>query len=122
MADSSTKSTWWKSLTLRKKNKDVGLHQDGGTDGQTATPDKSSPSTQAISSTTSQENKNPNFINETEFADPRYERGFNEKTCRRNLKISRSGRFKEKRRLRASLPDSNSKFFEDNGANPNEET
>uniref|UniRef100_A0A4W6EC47 Uncharacterized protein n=1 Tax=Lates calcarifer TaxID=8187 RepID=A0A4W6EC47_LATCA len=29
---------------------------------------------------------------------------FNEQTCRRNMKVSRSGRFKEKRKVRSSLP------------------
>ncbi|XP_030203731.1 proline-rich protein 15 [Gadus morhua] len=29
---------------------------------------------------------------------------FNEQTCRRNMRVSRSGRFKEKRRVRSTLP------------------
>ncbi|XP_061112064.1 proline-rich protein 15 [Conger conger] len=39
------------------------------------------------------------------YDDARFEPLFNEQYCRRNLKVSRSGRFKEKRKMRASLPE-----------------
>lgn len=39
------------------------------------------------------------------YDDAQLEPVFNEQTCRRNLKVSRSGRFKEKRKMRASLPE-----------------
>eukprot|EP00063_Salmo_salar_P059435 XP_014034270.1 PREDICTED: proline-rich protein 15-like isoform X2 [Salmo salar] len=43
------------------------------------------------------------FSDET-FDDSQFESVFNEHTCRRNLRVSRSGRFKEKKRVRSSLP------------------
>ncbi|CDQ97189.1 cell wall adhesin EAP1 isoform X1 [Oncorhynchus mykiss] len=43
------------------------------------------------------------FSDET-FDDSQFESVFNEQTCRRNLRVSRSGRFKEKKRARSSLP------------------
>ncbi|KAL0961751.1 hypothetical protein UPYG_G00331240 [Umbra pygmaea] len=36
--------------------------------------------------------------------DSQFESIFNEQTCRRNLKVSRSGRFKERKKIRSSLP------------------
>ncbi|KPP69676.1 proline-rich protein 15-like protein-like [Scleropages formosus] len=39
--------------------------------------------------------------NEESQSDP----AFHEKSSRRNLKVSRSGRFKEKRRVRATIPE-----------------
>uniref|UniRef100_A0A3P8YIA8 Uncharacterized protein n=1 Tax=Esox lucius TaxID=8010 RepID=A0A3P8YIA8_ESOLU len=36
--------------------------------------------------------------------DSQFESVFNEQTCRRNLRVSRSGRFKERKKVRSSLP------------------
>ncbi|XP_078084510.1 proline-rich protein 15-like [Mustelus asterias] len=107
MADGG-KTSWWKSMTMKKKPKELTDKGAGLENVQSAT-DK----------TAAQENKHPNFIDDKEHVDPKLEKGFNEKSTRRNLKISRSGRFKEKRRVRATLPES-TKFFEGNG-NTNDE-
>ncbi|MED6276511.1 hypothetical protein CHARACLAT_003784, partial [Characodon lateralis] len=45
-----------------------------------------------------------NLLSDETFDDSKLDSVFNEQTCRRNLKVSRSGRFKEKRRLRSTLP------------------
>ncbi|KAI1886177.1 hypothetical protein AGOR_G00211310 [Albula goreensis] len=54
---------------------------------------------------------NSQLITDETYDDSQFEPAFNERTCRRNLKISRSGRFKEKRRIRATLPENNN-FYE----------
>ncbi|NP_001279222.1 proline-rich protein 15 [Callorhinchus milii] len=99
MADGGGKTNWWKSFTVKKKPKELAEIGAGAEHVQSAT-DK----------TGAQENKPPNLIEDKEYPDSKL---FNEKSTRRNLNISRSGRFKEKRRVRAALPDS-PKFFEDN--------
>ncbi|XP_060681347.1 proline-rich protein 15-like [Hemiscyllium ocellatum] len=101
MADGG-KTSWWKSMTLKKKPKEL-TEKGAGLENVQSSADK----------TPAQENKHPNLIEDKEYVDPKLERGFNEKSTRRNLKISRSGRFKEKRRVRATLPES-PKFFEGN--------
>ncbi|XP_043922761.1 proline-rich protein 15 [Protopterus annectens] len=115
MADSA-KGTWWKSLTIRKKPKEFASYQEG-IENQSV-PERTAST--SVTATAISVEKNPNHIPGDDYVDPRYEKaGFNEKTSRRNLRISRSGRFKEKRRVRASLPEQN-QFFEENG-NANEE-
>lgn len=96
MADGG-KSSWWKTMTMKKKPKEL--------------TDKQESVQFSTDKTAARENKHPNLMEEKEYMDPKLEKGFNEKNTRRNLKISRSGRFKEKRRVRATLPDS-PKFFE----------
>ncbi|RXM28676.1 Proline-rich protein 15 [Acipenser ruthenus] len=104
-----TKS-WWKSVTLRKKTKDSAAQQDSSQEHQ-ASHDKTAITTDSNSC---QESKHTSLILAgTEYTEHKFENGFNEKTSRRNLKISRSGRFKEKRWVRAGLPE-NSNFYEDN--------
>lgn len=51
----------------------------------------------------SQQESNNSFSDDT-YDDSLLESVFNEQTCRRTMKVSRSGRFKEKRRVRSSLP------------------
>lgn len=52
-----------------------------------------------------QESKNSSSpVGDDTYDDSHLESVFNEQTCRRNMKVSRSGRFKEKRRERKSLP------------------
>ncbi|XP_018523080.1 proline-rich protein 15 [Lates calcarifer] len=48
--------------------------------------------------------KNSNIFGDDTYDDSHLESVFNEQTCRRNMKVSRSGRFKEKRKVRSSLP------------------
>ncbi|KAF7660397.1 hypothetical protein LDENG_00282510 [Lucifuga dentata] len=49
-------------------------------------------------------NNTTSLFNGDTYDDSELESVFNEQTCRRNMKVSRSGRFKEKRRVRSSLP------------------
>ncbi|XP_054846733.1 proline-rich protein 15 [Eublepharis macularius] len=105
--------TWWKSLTARKKPKEAPAATPG-----TPRPPPPDPSEQLFappSSSDSRENQQPNLGSGS----------------RRNLKISRSGRFKEKRKVRATLlAESPQQLFEGAGgggggaaaAAPNEET
>lgn len=51
-----------------------------------------------------QSNKSSSLLSDDTYDDSRMESVFNEQTCRRNMNVSRSGRFKEKRRVRSSLP------------------
>lgn len=104
MADSgsstSSSSPWWKSLT-RKKSKEVTVgvqpqvRPEIGQDPSPAYSDRTS---------SSQENQHSNVLEDT--GEPlRSDKLCEEKSgnSRRNLKISRSGRFKERRKMRATL-------------------
>lgn len=102
MADSggstSSSSPWWKSLT-RKRSKEVTVG--GQPHVQPEAEDQSPPYLDRTSS--SRENQHSDVLGDTRGEPP-------EKLCeeksgnsRRNLKISRSGRFKEKRKVRATL-------------------
>lgn len=91
---------WWMPFTVRKKNTTTSADQQESGDLQ---PVGDNTSSAASASTESQKGK---FLKEI-FEETKFEPTFNELTCRRNLKISRSGRFKEKRRVRAAIPDNN---------------
>ncbi|XP_014641531.1 proline-rich protein 15 [Diceros bicornis minor] len=106
MADSGTGSSgpWWKSLTnSRKKGKEatVGAQppaQPGP--GEPAPPTPPSPDW----TSGSRENQHPNLLGgASEPHKPDKLCGEKSGNSRRNLKISRSGRFKEKRKVRATL-------------------
>ncbi|XP_030045832.1 proline-rich protein 15 [Microcaecilia unicolor] len=110
-AEKSSNTGWWKALTVRKKPKEA---TGTGQDTEHAPPARPFPTAG------SRENQHPNVVSDCGGSEPggcesRHERssGFADKSGRRNLKISRSGRFKEKRKLRAPLPE-NPKFFEAN--------
>lgn len=47
---------------------------------------------------------NTSLLSDDTYDDSQLDSVFNEQTCRRNMRVSRSGRFKEKRRVRSSLP------------------
>lgn len=49
-------------------------------------------------------NTGGSFLSDETFDDSRLESVFNDQTCRRNMNVSRSGRFKEKRKVRSTLP------------------
>ncbi|XP_063306768.1 proline-rich protein 15 [Pelobates fuscus] len=126
MAESTTgksnSNNWWKSLTVRKKPKEVSMYS-----GSTETVEDKTwgigGGSSLSSSPGSRENQHPNSMHSggTEFnGDGKADKTFNEKTGRRNLKISRSGRFKEKRKVRVSLPES-PKFFQENPSHANDE-
>ncbi|XP_069505029.1 proline-rich protein 15 isoform X2 [Ambystoma mexicanum] len=130
MADSATAKGgnpgWWKALTVRKKPKDMAVYGSGVSLEQ---PDPSAErtfsgtagagtvgtiATAASSSPRSRENHPPKGP-PCQSGEAQADKLFSEKTGRRNLKISRSGRFKEKRKVRVGLPES-PKFFEGNAS------
>lgn len=84
---------WWKAFTGRVLSnilKDAAVQQDQGSD------------------------KNSAFLSEG-FDASQLESDFSDATFSRNLTVSRSGRFKEKRKVRATLPP-NKNFHESNTA------
>lgn len=94
---------WWRAFTVRKK---------GVQESDESQPGEK-PST--TSSKSASDSVNGAFINEGTYDEAEFESVFNEKTCRRNLNISRSGRFKEKRRVRAPIPE-NKNIYDGNVA------
>nr|XP_034986181.1 proline-rich protein 15 [Zootoca vivipara] len=94
-AKSGSSGAWWKSLTSRKKPKESPAAAAPAAWPPRQVPEPSEMLPAAPSPSDSQENQQPNS------------------GSRRNLKISRSGRFKEKRKMRATLlADSPQKLFE----------
>ncbi|KAG8442959.1 hypothetical protein GDO86_011685 [Hymenochirus boettgeri] len=117
----STSGNWWKSLTVRKKPKEVSVYNTPVS--VETTEDRNWGGGSLSSSPGSRENQHPNSIStggSEHISDAKADKMFSEKTGRRNLKISRSGRFKEKRKVRASLPES-PKFFQENPSHTNDE-
>lgn len=101
MADSGGSGPWWKSLAnSRKKSKDVPAGAQPPAQpvhGEPAPPAPPSPDW----TSSSRENQHPNLPGDAQKPDKWG--GEKAGNSRRNLKISRSGRFKEKRKVRATL-------------------
>lgn len=108
------RTKWWKALLPKKKPgtaKDVPstriyepdfdpfaqLPKDQATATSKGTGDESSRPQQ-------ESNSSSKSFGDDTYDDSLLESVFNEQTCRRTMKVSRSGRFKEKRRVRSSLP------------------
>lgn len=108
------RTKWWKALLPKRKPgtaKDAPstriyepdfdpfaqLPKDQATANSKGTGDESSRSQQESHSSS-------NAFGDDTYDDSLLESVFNEQTCRRTMKVSRSGRFKEKRRVRSSLP------------------
>ncbi|KAM8841294.1 uncharacterized protein AB9W97_001669 [Spinachia spinachia] len=96
------RAPWWKAFLPKKKSggpketsSSNALDADFDPFGQHTEKQKD----QSLSEQGS--NKSPS---DDTYDDTRLESVFNEQTCRRNMKVSRSGRFKEKRRVRSGLP------------------
>ncbi|XP_004702808.1 proline-rich protein 15 [Echinops telfairi] len=110
--------SWWKSLTnsSRKKGKE--------TTAPTAPPAPAEPAVSAPPSPDSRENLHPNLPGGAgEPHKPDKLCGEKLANSRRNLKISRSGRFKEKRKVRATLLPEGARASEEAGdpEDPHEE-
>lgn len=90
---------WWKT-TLKKKKDPVPKVLDSE-----ANADDSAGGSEHTAG--SQGGHGSSLISEETYDDSREESAFNEHTSRRNLRVSRSGRFKEKRRTRVTLPENN---------------
>ncbi|XP_054914742.1 proline-rich protein 15 [Poeciliopsis prolifica] len=99
------KVPWWK-VFMKKKNTDpYGLGPDFNPFAQQ--PERlKDPSSSSKTTTTDQTvpAQGSSLLSDETFDDSKLESVFNEQTCRRNMKVSRSGRFKEKRRPRSTLP------------------
>ncbi|XP_076135612.1 proline-rich protein 15-like [Alosa pseudoharengus] len=91
---------WWKTLTVRKKRDQVLKDLENAENSENAADG----SKQNVDS---QDNRNSSLISDEMYDDSQEESAFNEHTSRRNLRVSRSGRFKEKRRIRVTLPEHN---------------
>ncbi|XP_073921318.1 proline-rich protein 15 [Castor canadensis] len=116
MADSggtSNSGPWWKSLTnSRKKSKEAAAGVQ--TSSQPDPGDPALPNPDWTSS--SQDNQHPNVLGGNgEPLKPDNLSGEKSGNSRRNLKISRSGRFKEKRKVRATLLPEGDRSPEDAG-------
>ncbi|XP_072534824.1 proline-rich protein 15-like [Salminus brasiliensis] len=94
---------WWKSFTGRKKTNILKetVVQHEAENGEVKPSAKQGTESQT----------NSNLLSNETYDDSQLEPVFNENTCRRNLRVSRSGRFKEKRRVRGTLPATGS-FYE----------
>ncbi|XP_054873615.1 proline-rich protein 15 [Amphiprion ocellaris] len=111
------RTPWWRAFLPPKRksgsHKDTGSTHSFGPDfnpfeqrsekkkDPTATASKT-PGSQAPAQAES--NKLSDLASDDTFDDSQMDSVFNEQTCRRNMKVSRSGRFKEKKKLRSSLP------------------
>lgn len=101
---------WWKAFLPKKKSggpKDPSLDHDFDPFAQQPERQKepAASKTAGDQSLSQQEsNRSSSRFSDDTYDDSHLESVFNEQTCRRNMKVSRSGRFKEKRRARSSLP------------------
>ncbi|XP_070777784.1 proline-rich protein 15-like [Enoplosus armatus] len=106
------RTQWWKAFLPKKKSggsKDTASSQTFGPDFDPFAQKQKEPaapkSTADQSLASHQESsKSSSLFNDDTYDDSHLESVFNEQTCRRNMNVSRSGRFKEKRRVRSRLP------------------
>ncbi|XP_056439404.1 proline-rich protein 15-like protein [Gadus chalcogrammus] len=109
----SERQPWWKSfLGIRKTpgQMDVTLEPDfdpfkpkGVKDAKMA-PGSKHGGPKASSQTQPGNKESGRDSDDETYDDSHMDSVFNEQTCRRNMRVSRSGRFKEKRRVRSTLP------------------
>ncbi|KAG7499974.1 WAS/WASL-interacting protein family member 3 [Solea senegalensis] len=107
------RAPWWKAFLPKRKS--AGASKEAGSP-NTLDPDfdpfaqhpekHREPSKTTADQTQSPQDsgKNSSLHGDDTYDDSHLESVFNEQSCRRNMKVSRSGRFKEKRRVRSSLP------------------
>ncbi|XP_039978193.1 proline-rich protein 15 [Xiphias gladius] len=110
------RTPWWKAFLSKRKTvgtKDAGSPHALGPDFDPFDqhPEKQKDPAAAASKTAGDQSlsqqdsgKNSSLLSDDTYDDSHLQSVFNEQTCRRNMKVSRSGRFKEKRRVRSSLP------------------
>ncbi|CAL8294349.1 unnamed protein product [Merluccius merluccius] len=119
------RTPWWKAFMVKRKNgpKDTSHAFDPDFDPFASKPERAAkdPAAAAVAaavaaagagakaSTQAQPGKRESTkgddpIKDDTYDDSHLESVFNEQTCRRNMRVSRSGRFKEKRRVRSGLP------------------
>lgn len=100
---------WWKAFLPKKKSggpKDTphSLDQDFDPFAQQPEKQKDPAASKPAGDNLQGSNKGSSLLSDETYDDSHLESVFNEQTCRRNMNVSRSGRFKEKRRVRSSLP------------------
>lgn len=91
------RTPWWKAFLPKKK-----AAKDQAFDVNFDPWAKSSPAASKASQPVS--NNSSSLLSDETFDDSRLDSVFNEQTCRRNMNISRSGRFKEKKKIRTTIP------------------
>ncbi|XP_056153959.1 proline-rich protein 15 [Lampris incognitus] len=111
------RAPWWRAFLVKRKSvggKDAGLASDF--DPFASQPEKpkdpivasktanDQPALQAQQGKPQQPEQGTSLLSDETYDDSQLDSVFNEQTCRRNMRVSRSGRFKEKRRVRSSLP------------------
>ncbi|KAK7898581.1 hypothetical protein WMY93_019434 [Mugilogobius chulae] len=97
------RTPWWKAFLPKKKTGTKDSHAIGPDFDPWAPRPEKNKDAKVDPTVTSTETNNPK-IDDDRYDDSHLDSMFNEKTCRRNMNVSRSGRFKEKRRIRQSLP------------------
>ncbi|CAL8372158.1 unnamed protein product [Boreogadus saida] len=118
----SERQPWWKSfLGIRKTpgQKDMTLDPDFDPfkPEKAAKDAKMAPGPKASSQTQPGNKESSRDSDDETYDDSHMDSVFNEQTCRRNMRVSRSGRFKEKRRVRSTLPTEEQQQQQDkNGA------
>ncbi|KAI1902507.1 hypothetical protein AGOR_G00045470 [Albula goreensis] len=106
------RSPWWRTFTTRKRSSpgskdqavqqpspDTDIQPDGDNSASTTASGRNLPAE------SQQDTGRSSVLRGETYEDAECEPVFNEQTSRRNLKISRSGRYKEKRKVRASIPE-----------------
>lgn len=106
----SERAKWWMPFFLKKKiggpketiaaDFDPFAQLPENRKGPTAAP----PQTTSDQPLPPESSNNSSLISDDTYDDSQLESVFSEQSCRRNLKVSRSGRYKENRRVRSSLP------------------
>ncbi|KAM6958892.1 uncharacterized protein FYW47_010323 [Aplochiton taeniatus] len=111
------RTPWWHTFLVKRKNggtKDASVSPvfDPDFDPFAPKPEQKKDPASATSNNQSQteqqeqseSSQSTSLFSEETFDDSKLDSVFNEQTCRRNMRVSRSGRFKEKRRVRSTLP------------------
>lgn len=100
------RAKWWRAFLPKKKS--AGAKE--GSSSNHFEPDfdpfrEPNPASAPEHGSTQQESGSNSTISSNDtYDDSKLDSVFNEHTCRRNLKVSRSGRFREKGKKRANLP------------------
>jgi len=95
---------WWKAFLPKKKSGGSKETSSSITFDVDFDPFAERQKDQSGSDLSPSSQESSNSSRDDTYDDSRLESVFNEQTCRRNMKVSRSGRFKEKRRVRSTLP------------------
>lgn len=104
------RSKWWKAFLPRRKSTKDSSASNSHNQEPDVEPDfdpfkEPSPASSAQQQQQQQESSSSSTISSSDtYDDSKMESMFNENTCRRKLKVSRSGRFKERIRKRVNLP------------------